>query len=288
MLRSTIISAAMHLALVLVLLTMAVIQPPTMPRRKRIDVRIVTRQPKSEPRPEATPKPVNTPAPTPPPKTPRPTPKPKATPKPKQPTPKPIVKSTPKPPKKADAPKKEIVKEYQLVEATPTPTPTPLPTPRVTPRQTPRPTPTPRRTPREMPRPTPKPTPRPSVIVELPKPPKSATVDVERVKRAKVPVSIDESWAGLGENYNRMALQNISRQFKPPFNRVGVQCVVQFKIFRNGEIRDIEVIRSTGRNDLDNAARKALINTGRLQPLYDGIPGMFKQVQVSFDFQKPR
>lgn len=274
----------MHLALVLLMLTMAVIQPPTMPRKKRIDVRIVTRQPKSEARPEATPKPVNTPAPTPPPKTPRPTPKPKPKPTPK---PKPVVKSTPKPRKKADAPKKEIVKEYEIVQATATPTPTPRPTPRATPRQTPRPTPTPRRTPRATPRPTPKPTPA-RVVVRVPAPPPDPKVDIERMKSAKVPVSSDESWSGLGENYNRMALQNISRQFKPPFNRVGVQCVVQFKIFRNGEIRDIEVIQSTGRNDLDNAARKALIDTGRLQPLYDGIPGMFKQVQVSFDFQKPR
>lgn len=90
----------------------------------------------------------------------------------------------------------------------------------------------------------------------------------------------------LGSAYYSIALFQIQQNFKPPRTRPGITCEVQFRIMRNGEIRNIRVVESTGYPDLDQSAMRALQVTARLPELYDTFPDEFIDVRVTFDFEK--
>jgi TonB family protein len=99
-------------------------------------------------------------------------------------------------------------------------------------------------------------------------------------------VTADVSMMALGDAYNSIALFMIQQNFKPPRTGPGVTCVVQFRIMRDGEIKNIKIYRSTGHADLDQSAQRALQETVRLPELYEFFKSDFIDVRVTFDFQK--
>jgi TonB family protein len=276
MFRSLFISWGLHGLLFVILVTLSLIHPPAPPPKEIINVRMISAPPK----PQATPAPQTTPAPTPratPAPTARPTPRPTpaATPAPKE-----IAKATPKPEvKKPEEPKKkEIAKDTEIITPTPTPKAKETPKPEPTPKETPyRPEPTPRATAQPTPQSTPKATPPPINPEDIIKP---------NVPTVSGPIIATEMQERLGNAYYSIAVFQIQQNFKPPQTRPGITCDVQFRIMRNGEIRNIKVMRSTGHPDLDQAAVRALQVTARLPELYDTFPDEFIDVRVIFDFEK--
>ena len=171
---------------------------------------------------------------------------------------------TPRPTRKRAEPesRKEIVKkDPKVVEAKATPTPRPISTPAPTPIRTPRPTPPPS-IPEE-------------IIQQMPKPQQFRDLTMQGMM------------VELSQTYGPTALMLIEQHFTPPYTLKGVQCVAQFKIMRNGEIREARIVRSTGISDLDQAALRALKET-KLPPLYQDFKGPFAEVQVTFEYLRRR
>ncbi len=92
----------------------------------------------------------------------------------------------------------------------------------------------------------------------------------------------------LSESYAYMALFQIQQQFKPPYMKSGVQCVVSFHILQDGTIdqQSVKIISSTGRTELDQAALRALTDTAKLPPLYDGFNKQFLEAEIVFEYEK--
>lgn len=198
-----------------------------------------------------------TPVATPPPqkkviKKPKPTPtkKPKPTP-----TPKRVAKATPKP-KRAK--------------------PTPVPTPRI--RRTPRRTPPP---PRDI---RPK-TIRTPVTRSTPSTKPTPFLSQSRAETPqKGPLKLEAN--ELPAFYLESVKMRIESNFSVPqhLKNTPAQCTIQFTIFRDGRIGNIQMIKSSGSSILDNLAVQALDKTGQLGPLPDTFPRESISVMLTFDY----
>jgi TonB family protein len=62
------------------------------------------------------------------------------------------------------------------------------------------------------------------------------------------------------------------------------QVVMGFVIQRNGQITDIEVVKTSGNTILDLAAQRALINTRMLAPLPAGYTAQRLPVELVFEY----
>lgn len=220
------------------------------------------------------------------------------------PPPPPPPPEPPKPPKEVatksrKAPAKKKLSDKKIMDGTPTPTPTPAPreiakattppprTPKETPRETPKPVATPYRPP-EKPKTTPDAKPKATPYRPPDKassPTFSAAADSGGPAASTRDLAIDDSW-DLDAAYASRALFLIQQNFRSPYSRPGVSCRVQFKIMRNGEIRDPKLTRSSGAGQLDRSAFTALEATGSLPPLYADYPEPFMLVEVTFDFEQ--
>jgi TonB family protein len=67
--------------------------------------------------------------------------------------------------------------------------------------------------------------------------------------------------------------------------RKGIIAEFQFTILRNGTIKDIKLVKSTGDSRLDSLAYQALIVTERLMPLPAGIRSNELTVRVTFNYE---
>lgn len=93
---------------------------------------------------------------------------------------------------------------------------------------------------------------------------------------------------GTGDGYGSKVLWLIQSNFKPPYTMPGVSCVVGFHIMKDGTLDSWSITRSCGRTDLDQAALRALAETGKVAPLYDGFPKQFMEAEVTFFFEAPK
>jgi TonB family protein len=91
--------------------------------------------------------------------------------------------------------------------------------------------------------------------------------------------------SSLAQTYFAIVLQKIEENFKLPYSRPGVQCLVQFQIEKTGQITNIQVVKSSGFPNLDNLAVQALQMT-RLPALYDGIQAPSLPVSLTFNYEK--
>lgn len=267
--RTFVISGLGHAIILILLVILSLITPPSDVEKPVIKIDLVTRMPEA----------VATPAPPPPP-TPRPQP-PKPTPPPPKATPAPAPKKVEV---KRPAATKEVVKELEVIKETPEPTPAPTPEPEKTPAPTPQPTPeptpdvTPAPTPVTTPAPTPAATPGPSIPIEaLPQQPQTQVGAV----------SAQGMMLELGPAYSQQVLFLIQRNFKPTYAPAGTTAIVEFRITRDGTIQNARIKKSTGRPDLDQFAMRALRDTARLPPFYDNFPKPFIDVEVVFDYERP-
>ncbi|NQU41763.1 TonB family protein [bacterium] len=267
-----------HVALFLVLVILGLIP---LQARKRItwlprELQVVTSQieaeePKENPkgeerlldpenaRPEAIPTPKPTPVPTP-----KPTPRqvievPKVTP-----TPTPTDKTAQK------EPAKKVVA---------TPTPTPQPRPKATPKQA---APEPKK---ETLRPTPQPTPR----RPAPAPKGSPTGAPSPSTSTQDHMLQTEAGVFLPYSYKQQARDLFERNFQYPVhykNRARVICTLRFKVRKDGLIYDIDVVETTGNEQLNRYARDALLRTHNLPPLPADVKRDYITVSVTFSFGK--
>lgn len=317
MFRSLTISLGAHMMLVIALVVLSYVSPPTPHVVPVMNVRILkpmTAPLLGEPSRSAPSAPAPAPPAAPPKVQAEPSPAPPPPPEPAKPTP--AATPAPPPPKKSDNKnRKEIVedvKKKDIVELTPTPAPTPettpsaelTPKPEATPASTAKPGPAPARTPQpaKSPGPAPSGTPPPVPSTVMPagtdktqpgsKPGPAPAVPAGVVGTGPArglavgPVSTDGALMEQGEAYNSRVLFAIQTNFKPPYEQPGATCSIQFRIMKDGEIKDAKVARSSGRSDLDQAAMRALVETARVPSLYDDFPKEFIEVQVTFDFQK--
>ncbi len=266
-------------------------KPMALPMESAPPVQVTLVEPEPDP-PRATPRP---PDPTPRRETPRPTPeppepeenvieRPKETPK-ATPTPTPRPPETPKP------------------TATPKPTSTPKPTATATPKptSTPKPTATPKPEVKKTPAPTPTPAPRRNLTREqlealrekhnvpdsgraaqkVPEKPTNST----RTDTVGTTSMKSDANDGLPASYVANALKEFSRQFHvPPEHRRAVECVVRFRIQRDGSLTSVQVKRSAG-GELDSYAVDAVKRASPLSPLPDTYPGSYTDREVTFSFQ---
>lgn len=197
------------------------------------------------------------------------------------------VKETYQPPKPAPtpAPKKIIKKEIKRVVPKPEKTPVPKAT-----RAAPTPKPAPQRTPRE----TRQPTPRPQRTV-WPPPPQtdSARNNQAPVAQQHPPAatpspntSVQISHSNLPSYYLLMATQKIEANFNLARSQryEGIDCIVEFKVNREGTIYEIKIAKSTGQGSLDQFALDAVSGTGSLGPLPDAIKEPFISITAKFEY----
>ncbi|MBN1900562.1 TonB family protein [Candidatus Sumerlaeota bacterium] len=198
-------------------------------------------------------------------------------------TPKPLP--TP-PPRKVI--QKEVKKEIPKPQKTPLPKPTKAShTPKTTPRSTPKPK------PRNASQAKPKPTPRPQRTVWPPTPrpdsstkthPTPAPQPPAPTPSPNTPVKISHS--NLPSYYLLMATQKIESNFNLARSQSyeGVFCVVEFKVNKEGNIFDIRILQSTGKENLDQYAQDAVSNSKSLGPLPDSIKDSFISITARFEY----
>jgi TonB family protein len=90
----------------------------------------------------------------------------------------------------------------------------------------------------------------------------------------------------LGRSYYPQMLDKIGMNFTPPrVARGQYQCLARFRITREGFIKDPEIVKSSGRPELDSAAIRALLDTAKLPALYDDFKGgSYAEVTVIFQY----
>ena len=91
---------------------------------------------------------------------------------------------------------------------------------------------------------------------------------------------------GLAQTYFAIVLQRIEENFKLPYTRPGVQCMIQFMIEKDGTINSssIKIIKPSGFTNLDTLAVQALEVT-KLPPLYDGMKINSLPVILTFNYE---
>lgn len=87
----------------------------------------------------------------------------------------------------------------------------------------------------------------------------------------------------LSQTYCAILRNRVEENFKPPFSRPGVFCVVEFLIEKSGAITKIQIVKPTGVESLDHLAVQALEMT-KLPPLYDGMDVTALPISLTFDF----
>ncbi len=236
-------------------------------------------------------------------------PEPTPAPTPRRPDPTPR-RETPRPTPKPEPQEKVIERARETPRATPTPRPTRTPKPRATPKatSTPKPTPKPTKTPKPTPKvrktpapPKPSPTPNRNMTREelerlrekykvssTGRPPArptqkpSTSAKTEKVGSTSMK---NDATDGLPGSYVANALKEFSRNFHvPPEEQRAVECVVKFRIQKDGTITSIQVSRSAGAK-LDGYAVDAVKAASPLSPLPDGFPGRYTNREVTFSFQ---
>lgn len=198
---------------------------------------------------------------------------------------KPNIKELHQPPKpKPTPPPKKIIKKEEKKlppksKKTPVPkktkaAPTTKPTPRRTPRETPKPTPKPQRT---VWPPPPGPEYNRSKPTPIPHPPAPTPLP-------NTPVQI--SHGSLPSYYLLMATQKIESNFNLARSQryEGIDCIVEFKVNKEGNIYDVMIIKSTGKSSLDQFALEAVKGTGSLGPLPDSIKESFISITAKFEY----
>lgn len=266
---------------------------------------VPTVAPTPEPTIEATPTPEETPEIIRPNKTPEATPTPKATvkstlrptPKPTA-TPAPTPRPTPKPTITAlKAPKKTVVNKVKVItNLSPTPAATPVATPgkTIVVPQVPGPA------ARQIQVPV---APRPGIIAPVAPGQGGAGNSGLAIKSRTGQTSIgigdgtgtgDGTGAGsgpggLGATYSGRVLAMIEANFHRP-SEMDVQAVLRFTILKDGTIspESIAIVKTSGYAHMDQAARRALLDTGKLPPLYEGFSQNQLTVNVTFDFKEHR
>lgn len=262
MIRSFILSIIFHGLIGVLVLLMMLITPPGDVVKPVDNIRVSLYKPTSQkftPEGAPPPKPVATPAPKPPEK------------KIEAPRAEPVVKKTEAPPKKT------VKKDVEIVESTPTP----VPTPKEVAKATPKPEPTPK--------PKPEKTPPPVDLSALDVPAPAPAIDTSMFETPSVSTddgAVSTSNLELGESYANMVLYMIQQQFRPPYTMPNLQCVVSFQIQRDGTLSNWRILRSCGRGDLDQSAIRALTDTVKVAPLYDGYSKPHMDVEVTFQFEK--
>ncbi|MCD6386074.1 TonB family protein [Candidatus Sumerlaeota bacterium] len=205
----------------------------------------------------------------------------------------PRVRHTPRP----TPPKKKVIKKpTRKTVKKPKPTPTPerrvakarhtprpkkirkrhRPTPVPEIRRTPRPTPVYRSSQRERTRT------RPSRATSFAKPTPALVSRPETTQRGPIKLEANE----LPAFYLESVKMRIESNFSVPqhLKNTPVQCTIQFTIFRDGRIGNIQILKSTGSSIMDNLAVQALEKTGQLGPLPDTFTRQSIQVMLTFDF----
>jgi TonB family protein len=80
------------------------------------------------------------------------------------------------------------------------------------------------------------------------------------------------------------SLAAIHRNFTPPYAKQGVRSAVEFRVLRDGSVRDARLSRASGWEALDTAALRAVNRTGRIEPLGPEVPTESVRVEVFFDY----
>ncbi len=76
--------------------------------------------------------------------------------------------------------------------------------------------------------------------------------------------------------------------FPPPaFTRMGLiggETILRFKVFPNGEVKDLNVLRFSGHPSLKETSVQAILNSSRFKPLPADFPEGFLEVTASFSY----
>lgn len=77
----------------------------------------------------------------------------------------------------------------------------------------------------------------------------------------------------------------VKANWKPKANTENpIKVVLKYRIYKNGEISNIEVLKSSGDKELDNTAIEAVKKSSPLAELPDALPKNYVDVNFSFDY----
>ena len=80
--------------------------------------------------------------------------------------------------------------------------------------------------------------------------------------------------------------------FPPPaFTQMGLIggiTILRFKVFPNGEVKDLKVLKHTGHESLKETSIQAILNSSRFKPLPADFPESFLEVTASFSYYVSR
>lgn len=86
------------------------------------------------------------------------------------------------------------------------------------------------------------------------------------------------------EQYMRKMQKNIKANWNPPKNSASSSVTLKYSIQKNGELKNVSVIKSSGDEKIDFAAVKSLKMTAPFEPLPDSFKGNHIDIQFTFDY----
>ena len=86
------------------------------------------------------------------------------------------------------------------------------------------------------------------------------------------------------EDYMKDMERQIKSNWAPPENNFRFKTVVEFKILKDGTIKNSKIIQTSGNKDFDQKALLALNNTQKLAPLPNNVLG--ESIDISFTFER--
>ncbi len=97
---------------------------------------------------------------------------------------------------------------------------------------------------------------------------------------------LDKPEASLNQLYANRVIMILQRNFQipPDMNDPEIVCVVQWEIMRDGTVQNIEVLKSTGDEELDSMAVDAVRKSENVGGLPDNVRGESLKVSLPFQF----
>lgn len=112
----------------------------------------------------------------------------------------------------------------------------------------------------------------------------AATKLINKKLPAKKTIEIQQTDDSIQQYMNNMQ-HTVKANWNPKTNSENsTRVILKYRIHKNGEISNIEVLKSSGDKELDNTAIEAVKKSSPLAELPDALPKNYVDVNFSFDY----